>query len=118
LTTNTPFYNATLALTMFAGRYLVIVPVLAIAGSLAAKSTVPRSAGTLPTDGMQFALLLAGTIVIVGGLSFFPALVLRAGRRALRDEGGGNLLTGRCYAQQCAYSSIPHSASRSALAAH
>src|SRR6202030_1382679 len=72
LSANTPFYNLTLALAMFAGRFLVIVPVLAIAGSLAAKRTVPRSAGTLPTDGLQFVLLLAGTIVIVGGLSFFP----------------------------------------------
>jgi K+-transporting ATPase ATPase A chain len=76
LTANTPFYNVTLALAMFAGRYLVIVPVLAIAGSLAAKAAAPRSAGTLPTDGVQFSLLLAGTIVIVGGLSFFPALAL------------------------------------------
>ncbi len=76
LSANTPFYNLTLALAMFVGRFLVIVPVLAIAGSLAEKHVSPRSAGTLPTDGMQFALLLAGTIVIVGGLSFFPALSL------------------------------------------
>jgi K+-transporting ATPase ATPase A chain len=76
LAANTPFYNVTLALAMFAGRYLVIVPVLAIAGSLATKSGAPRGAGTLPTDGVLFALLLAGTIVIVGGLSFFPALAL------------------------------------------
>jgi K+-transporting ATPase ATPase A chain len=76
LSANTPFYNVTLALAMFAGRYLVIVPVLAIAGSLAVKGSAPRGAGTLPTDGVLFALLLAGTIVIVGGLSFFPALAL------------------------------------------
>jgi potassium-transporting ATPase potassium-binding subunit len=76
LTANTPFYNLTLALAMFAGRCLVIVPVLAIAGSLAVKGAAPRSAGTLPTDGALFVLLLAGTIVIVGGLSFFPALAL------------------------------------------
>jgi len=76
LTANTPFYNLTLALAMFVGRFFVIVPVLAIAGSLAAKRSVPRSAGTLPTDGLQFVLLLTGTIVIVGGLSFFPALAL------------------------------------------
>jgi K+-transporting ATPase ATPase A chain len=76
LTANTPFYNLTLALAMFVGRLFVIVPVLAIAGSLAAKRSVPRSAGTLPTDGLQFVLLLTGTIVIVGGLSFFPALSL------------------------------------------
>jgi K+-transporting ATPase ATPase A chain len=74
LNANTPFYNLTLALGMFAGRFLVIVPVLAIAGSLAAKRTIPSSAGTLPTDGAQFVLLLAGSIVIVGGLIFFPAL--------------------------------------------
>jgi K+-transporting ATPase ATPase A chain len=76
LNTNTPFYNLTLALAMFAGRFLIIVPVLAIAGSLAAKRSTPRSAGALPTEGLQFALLLAGTIVIVGGLTFLPALSL------------------------------------------
>ena len=76
LNANTPFYNLTLALAMFAGRFLVIVPVLAIAGSLAAKRSAPRSAGTLPTDGLQFVLLLAGTIVIVGGLTFLPVLSL------------------------------------------
>jgi len=76
LNTNTPFYNLTLALAMFAGRFLIIVPVLAIAGSLAAKRSTPRSAGTLPTEGLQFVLLLAGTIVIVGGLTFLPALSL------------------------------------------
>ena len=76
LNANTPFYNLTLALAMFAGRFLVIVPVLAIAGSLAAKRIAPRSVGTLPTDGLQFVLLLAGTIVIVGGLTFLPVLSL------------------------------------------
>jgi K+-transporting ATPase ATPase A chain len=76
LNTNTPFYNLTLALAMFAGRFLIIVPVLAIAGSLGAKRSTPRSAGALPTEGLQFALLLAGTIVIVGGLTFLPALSL------------------------------------------
>jgi potassium-transporting ATPase potassium-binding subunit len=73
---NTPFYNLTLALAMFAGRFFVIVPVLAIAGSLAAKRSVPLSAGTLRTDGLQFVLLLAGTILIVGALGFLPALSL------------------------------------------
>jgi K+-transporting ATPase ATPase A chain len=76
LNANTPFYNLTLSLAMLAGRYLVIVPVLMIAGSLAAKRTVPPSAGTLPTEDLQFVLLLASTIIIVGGLSFFPALSL------------------------------------------
>jgi potassium-transporting ATPase potassium-binding subunit len=74
LTANTPFYNLTLALAMFIGRYFVIVPVLAIAGSLAAKQIVPRSAGTLPTNRLLFVLFLIGVIVIVGGLTFLPAL--------------------------------------------
>ena len=76
LNANTPFYNLTLAAAMFAGRFLVIVPVLSIAGSLAAKRRVPVSSGTLPTHGLLFVTLLAGTIVIVGGLTFFPALAL------------------------------------------
>jgi K+-transporting ATPase ATPase A chain len=73
---NSPFYNLTLAVAMFAGRFLVIVPVLCIAGTLAAKRLTPASTGTLPTHGMQFVGLLVGTIVIVGGLTFFPALAL------------------------------------------
>jgi K+-transporting ATPase ATPase A chain len=73
---NTPFYNLTLAAAMFAGRFLVIVPVLCIAGTLAGKRRVPVSAGTLPTHGTQFVTLLVGTIVIVGGLTFLPALAL------------------------------------------
>jgi potassium-transporting ATPase potassium-binding subunit len=76
LNANTPFYNLTLALAMFVGRYFVIVPVLAIAGSLAAKPIVPRSAGTLPTDRLLFVAFLIGVIVIVGGLTFLPALSL------------------------------------------
>ena len=76
LNANTPFYNLTLAAAMFVGRFLVIVPVLCIAGSLADKRRVPTSAGTLPTHGPLFAVLLVGTIVIVGGLTYFPALVL------------------------------------------
>jgi potassium-transporting ATPase potassium-binding subunit len=76
LTANTPFYNLTLALAMFVGRYFVIVPVLAIAGSLAAKQIVPRSAGTLPTNRLLFVLFLIGVIVIVGSLTFLPALSL------------------------------------------
>jgi K+-transporting ATPase ATPase A chain len=61
---------------MLAGRFLVIIPALAIAGSLMAKKTVPASAGTFPTDGPLFVGLLVGTILIVGGLTFFPALAL------------------------------------------
>ncbi|WP_431320844.1 potassium-transporting ATPase subunit KdpA [Rhizobium sp. YTU87027] len=76
LTGNTPWYNITLGVGMLMGRFLVIVPALAIAGSLVAKKTVPASAGTFPTDGPLFVGLLAGTILIVGGLTFFPALAL------------------------------------------
>ena len=76
LNANSPFYNLTLALGMFVGRILVIVPVLAIAGSLAAQPVIPRSAGTLPTDGALFVFFLLGVIVIVGGLTYLPALAL------------------------------------------
>ncbi|KRB51645.1 potassium-transporting ATPase subunit A [Rhizobium sp. Root708] len=76
LTGNTPWYNITLGIGMLVGRFLVIIPALAIAGSLVAKKTVPASSGTFPTDGPLFVGLLTGTIVIVGGLTFFPSLAL------------------------------------------
>jgi len=76
LSANTVFYNSTLGLAMFIGRFLMIVPTLAIAGSLARKKIVPPSAGTFPTYGMQFVLLVMGVILIVGGLTYFPALAL------------------------------------------
>ncbi|MDB5531507.1 MAG: kdpA [Devosia sp.] len=76
LSANTPWYNITLGIGMLMGRFLVIIPALAIAGALAAKKTVPASGGTLPTDGTLFVGLLLGVIVIVGGLTFFPALAL------------------------------------------
>ena len=76
LSANTAFFNLTLALAMFAGRFLVIVPVLCIAGGLAAKRIVPASVGTFQTGGVQFVGLLIGTVVIVGGLTFLPALAL------------------------------------------
>ena len=76
LSGNTPFYNATLAAGMLVGRFFVIVPALAIAGSLAGKTRLPASAGTFPTHGGLFVGLLVGVILIVGGLTFFPALVL------------------------------------------
>ncbi|OBQ97005.1 potassium-transporting ATPase subunit KdpA [Mesorhizobium sp. AA23] len=76
LTGNTPWYNITIAIGMLMGRFLVIIPALAIAGSLAAKKTVPASAGTFPTDGMLFVGLLVGVIVLVGGLTFFPSLAV------------------------------------------
>src|SRR5579872_4349198 len=76
LTANTPFYNSTLGLAMFIGRFLMIVPMLAVAGSLAGKKIVPASAGTFPTDGGLFVGLLIGVIGITGGLIFFPAVSL------------------------------------------
>ncbi|MFG1226154.1 potassium-transporting ATPase subunit KdpA [Xanthobacter wiegelii] len=76
LTGNTPFYNLALAISMFIGRFMMIVPAMALAGSLAAKKTVPASAGTFPTHGGLFVGLLVGVILIVGGLTFFPALAL------------------------------------------
>jgi K+-transporting ATPase ATPase A chain len=76
LSANTMFYNVALGIGMLVGRLFVIVPVLAIAGSLAAKKTVPASAGTFPTTGPLFVGLVMGVILIVGGLTFFPALAL------------------------------------------
>jgi K+-transporting ATPase ATPase A chain len=76
LSGNTPWYNITLGITMLMGRFLVIIPALAIAGSLVAKKSVPASAGTFPTDGPLFVGLLTGTILIVVGLTFFPALAI------------------------------------------
>ena len=76
LSGNTMFYNVLLGVGMLIGRFFVIVPALAIAGSLAAKKPVPASAGTFPTTGPLFVGLLVGVILIVGGLTFFPALAL------------------------------------------
>lgn len=76
ITGNTLFYNLTGAIAMFVGRFWMIVPAMAIAGSLAAKKSVPASAGTFPTTGGLFVGLVIGVILIVGGLTFFPALAL------------------------------------------
>jgi potassium-transporting ATPase potassium-binding subunit len=76
LTGNTFFYNLTLASAMFVGRFFMIVPAMAIAGSLAGKKSVPASAGTFPTTGGLFVGLVVGVILIIGGLTFFPALAL------------------------------------------
>src|SRR5262249_29475423 len=76
LTVNTPWYDLTLGLAMLFGRFLFIIPVLAIAGSLATKKAVPTSAGTLPTHGPLFVGLLVATVVVIGALTFFPALSL------------------------------------------
>jgi K+-transporting ATPase ATPase A chain len=76
LSGNTFFYNLTLGLAMLIGRFLMIIPIMAIAGSLVAKKVLPPSAGTFPTHGTLFVFLLVGVILIVGGLTFFPALSL------------------------------------------
>jgi potassium-transporting ATPase potassium-binding subunit len=76
LTGNTPFYNITGGVAMFVGRFFMIVPAMAIAGSLAGKKSIPPSAGTLPTTGSLFVGLVVGVILIIGGLTFFPALAL------------------------------------------
>ena len=76
LTGNTPFYNITGGIAMLVGRFIMIIPAMAIAGSLAAKKSVPPSAGTFPTTGGLFIGLVIGVILIVGGLTFFPALAL------------------------------------------
>jgi K+-transporting ATPase ATPase A chain len=76
LSGNTPYYNLTGAVSMFLGRFWMIVPAMAIAGSLASKKAVAASGGTFPTTGGLFIGLLVGVILIVGGLTFFPALAL------------------------------------------
>jgi potassium-transporting ATPase potassium-binding subunit len=76
LNSNTPWYNLTIGLAMLIGRFLFLLPLLAAAGSLAAKKAVPVTSGTLPTHGALFVGLLVGTVVIVGALTFFPALSL------------------------------------------
>src|SRR6266852_1335338 len=76
LTGNTPFYNITGGVAMFVGRFFMIVPAMAIAGSLAGKKSILPSAGTLPTTGGLFIGLVVGVILIIGGLTFFPALAL------------------------------------------
>ncbi|MFZ0029856.1 MAG: potassium-transporting ATPase subunit KdpA, partial [Pseudolabrys sp.] len=76
ITANTLFFNITGAVAMFVGRFWMIIPAMAIAGSLAAKKSVPASLGTFPTTGPLFVGLVVGVIMIVGGLTFFPALAL------------------------------------------
>lgn len=73
---NTPWYNLTVGLDMLVGRFLFIIPALAIAGSLASKKLIPVTSGTLPTNGPLFVVLLLGTVMIVGALTYFPVLSL------------------------------------------
>jgi potassium-transporting ATPase potassium-binding subunit len=76
LNANTPWYNLTIGLGMLLGRFLVIIPILAIAGSLVMKKSIPATSGTFPTHGPLFVGLLTGTIILVGALTYFPALSL------------------------------------------
>ncbi|MGP0002031.1 MAG: potassium-transporting ATPase subunit KdpA [Acetobacteraceae bacterium] len=76
ISANVPFWNSTLGMAMFMGRFLIIVPMLAVAGSLVQKKIVPTSAGTFPTDRPLFVGLVVGVIVITGGLIYFPAVAL------------------------------------------
>jgi potassium-transporting ATPase potassium-binding subunit len=76
LNANTPWYNVSLGFDMFFGRFFMLIPILGIAGSLAAKKKIPESAGTFPVTGPLFTILLVGVVVIVGALTFFPAFSL------------------------------------------
>jgi len=76
LTANTPWYNTTLGFAMLIGRFLMIVPIMAIAGSLGAKQTSPPGAGTFPVNGATFTILLIGIVLLIGALNFLPALAL------------------------------------------
>ena len=76
LTANTLFYNTTLGFAMLIGRFLMIVPMMAVAGSLAGKTIVPASGGTFPTHTPLFVGLLVGVVLIMGGLTYFPAVAL------------------------------------------
>lgn len=76
LTANTPWYNITLGFAMLTGRFLMIVPIMALAGSLAGKQAAPPGAGTFPVNGATFTFLLIGTVLLIGALNFLPALAL------------------------------------------
>ncbi len=88
LNANTAFYNITLGLALWIGRFGVILPVMAIAGSLAGKTAAPPSPGTFPTDQPLFTGMLVGVVVIVGALTFFPALSLGPIVEHLLMQGG------------------------------
>jgi len=76
LNANTPFFNTTIGLAMLIGRFFTMLPMLAVAGSLAMKKTVPAGAGTIPTATPLFMLLVVFVVLVVGGLTFLPALAL------------------------------------------
>jgi len=76
LTANTPWYDTTLGLAMLIGRFLMIVPIMALAGSLVQKKISPTSAGTFPVSGGTFVVFLLGTVLLIGALNFLPVLAL------------------------------------------
>jgi K+-transporting ATPase ATPase A chain len=76
LSANAPWYDTTLAMGMLIGRFLMIIPIMALAGSLAARKLTPAGPGSFPVDGATFILLLIGTVLLVGALNFLPALAL------------------------------------------
>ncbi|HZF46769.1 MAG TPA: potassium-transporting ATPase subunit KdpA, partial [Sphingomonadaceae bacterium] len=88
ITSGTPFYNGLLGMAMWIGRFFVIVPVLAIAGSLAAKRHTPETTGSFPTTGPLWVGLLIAIILIVGGLTFLPSLALGPVADHLAMTGG------------------------------
>jgi K+-transporting ATPase ATPase A chain len=89
ISANTPFYNVALGIAMWASRYWLMIPVLAIAGSLAAKRTTAVTAGTLPTHGPLFVAMLVAVVLVVGALTFVPALALGPIVEHLLMQGGG-----------------------------
>src|SRR5262249_46231527 len=95
LTGNTFFYNLTLASAMFGGRFFMIVPAMAIAGSLAGQKSIPPSAGTFPPTGGLFVCLVLCLILIIGGFDLLPGTRARADRRAARDDGRHAVLSNR-----------------------
>jgi K+-transporting ATPase ATPase A chain len=76
LNANTAWYNTTLGIAMLLGRFFMIIPILALAGAMAGKKLLPQTAGTFPVSGLTFVALLVGTVLIVGALTFLPALAL------------------------------------------
>ena len=89
LTGNTAFYNIIGSVAMLIGRFGILIPALALGGSLAAKNVVPASLGTFRTDNGMFVGLLLGVIIIIGGLTFFPALALGPSSSSSLTESSG-----------------------------
>ena len=112
LNANTPWYNLTFGLAMALGRFAFIIPVLAIAGSLVAKKRVPSSSGTFPTHGALFVGLLVGTVIVIGALTFFPALSLGPSSRALPDAPGQTVLFAFAVGLELSHDNFGYSSSR------